>query len=197
MAAKPFGAVTHPLIFFMVKFLSFSFLAGSMFSSITCFALHLAVVVFAIFFQTKISFKRNLVPFKAKANALVSTKLVMGILASKLADAYCYLVGNLSAVSFYGNIGTCCKPSFSGNPNIMFMFCTAWPAAPFTRLSIAPIIIILPVLSSTLKLTSTKLLPSTHLVSGGVLFFEYSYKVFVFVVFVVYCFYFFICHWFL
>ena len=30
----------------------------------------------------------------------------------------------------------------------MFMFCTAWPAAPFTRLSIAPIIIILPVLST-------------------------------------------------
>ena len=30
-----------------------------------------------------------------------------------------------SVFVFYGNIGTCCKPSFSGNPNIMFMFWTA------------------------------------------------------------------------
>ena len=28
-----------------------------------------------------------------------------------------------------------CNPSFSSKPNIRFMFCTAWPAAPFSRLS--------------------------------------------------------------
>ena len=29
------------------------------------------------------------------------------------------------------------RPSVSGKPSIRFMFCTAWPAAPFTRLSMA------------------------------------------------------------
>ena len=50
---------------------------------------------------------------------------------------------------------TCNKPSASLNPNIRFIFWTAWPAAPFTRLSIAPIMMILCVLGSILKFTST------------------------------------------
>ena len=41
---------------------------------------------------------------------------------------------------FFGEIyrynGGISSPSFSSKPNIMFMFCTAWPDAPFTRLSI-------------------------------------------------------------
>ena len=57
--------------------------------------------------------------------------------------------------SYYGNIGTIFSPVFSGRPNIKFIFWIAWPAAPLTTLSIAPIIMILPVLSSILKLTST------------------------------------------
>ena len=55
----------------------------------------------------------------------------------------------------YGNIGTNSNPSVSFNPNIRFMFCTACPAAPFTRLSMAPIMIIRFVRLSILKLTST------------------------------------------
>ena len=43
--------------------------------------------------------------------------------------------------NFYGNIGTSSSPSSSGKPNKRFIFCTACPAAPFTKLSIAPIII--------------------------------------------------------
>src|SRR5260370_112647 len=35
----------------------------------------------------------------------------------------------------HGFVPTSIKPVFSSNPNIKFMFCTACPAAPFTRLS--------------------------------------------------------------
>src|SRR6185436_1619332 len=38
--------------------------------------------------------------------------------------------------SDHGTTGTCARPVASGSPNIRFMFCTACPAAPFTRLSI-------------------------------------------------------------
>ena len=55
----------------------------------------------------------------------------------------------------YGNIGTCFSPSSSSKPNSRFMFCTACPAAPLTRLSSAPIMIIRPVRGSILKLIST------------------------------------------
>src|SRR6185503_17084231 len=34
-----------------------------------------------------------------------------------------------------GTTASCSRPCDSGNPNMRFMFCTAWPAAPFTRLS--------------------------------------------------------------
>ena len=61
---------------------------------------------------------------------------------------------SFSAV-FYGNIGTRSRPSLSGSPKIRFMFCTACPAAPFTRLSIAPIIMIRFVLGSILNPIST------------------------------------------
>ena len=36
----------------------------------------------------------------------------------------------------HGITASCSRPAFSGRPNMMFMFCTAWPEAPFTRLSI-------------------------------------------------------------
>src|SRR6478672_9895500 len=35
----------------------------------------------------------------------------------------------------YGNSATCSSPVASGKPSIKFMFCTACPDAPFTRLS--------------------------------------------------------------
>src|ERR1017187_8039402 len=35
----------------------------------------------------------------------------------------------------YGRTGTWRRPSDSSRPNIIFMFCTAWPEAPLTRLS--------------------------------------------------------------
>src|SRR5690242_4458580 len=38
---------------------------------------------------------------------------------------------------FYGFVPTSRRPTVSSNPNIKFIFCTAWPAAPFTRLSSA------------------------------------------------------------
>lgn len=44
------------------------------------------------------------------------------------------------------------QPSASAFENIRFIFCTAWPAAPLPELSIAPIMIMRPVLSSILKL---------------------------------------------
>src|SRR5436305_459879 len=37
----------------------------------------------------------------------------------------------------YGLLPASIKPVRSSMPNIRFMFCTAWPAAPLTRLSIA------------------------------------------------------------
>ena len=162
-----------------------------MFSSITCFALHRGELLVFLLILCSARFRTScfislclclLLPwersFLSKGTVfLLKPQLLLWFCTNsnghpcKQACRCLFLFVQKSSVFvFYGNIGTCCKPSFSGNPNIMFMFCTAWPAAPFTRLSIAPIIIILPVLSSTLKLTSTKLLPSTHLVSGGVLF---------------------------
>ena len=50
----------------------------------------------------------------------------------------------------YGNTGICFSPVFSGSPNNRFMFCMACPAAPFTILSIAPIITTRLVLGSSL-----------------------------------------------
>src|SRR4029453_16503501 len=35
----------------------------------------------------------------------------------------------------YGRTGAAVRPVVSGSPNMRFMFCTAWPAAPLTRLS--------------------------------------------------------------
>ena len=55
----------------------------------------------------------------------------------------------------YGNIGAWQSPIDSSSPNIRFIFCTACPAAPFTRLSIAPIMMIRLVRKSSLKFTST------------------------------------------
>ena len=55
----------------------------------------------------------------------------------------------------YGNIGGIRSPSSSGKPMIRFMFWTACPAAPFTRLSIAPITTTRFVRGSITKFTST------------------------------------------
>lgn len=40
-----------------------------------------------------------------------------------------------SGLYFQGNMGSCMSPIPSGNPRTRFMFCMAWPEAPFTRLS--------------------------------------------------------------
>src|SRR5690606_26316440 len=36
----------------------------------------------------------------------------------------------------HGKSATTSNPAFSSNPNMMFIFCTAWPEAPLVRLSI-------------------------------------------------------------
>src|SRR5271169_845718 len=47
------------------------------------------------------------------------------------AESPCYLPQFI-----HGNSGTISSAVLSGRPNMIFMFCTAWPAAPLTRLSI-------------------------------------------------------------
>src|SRR5262249_20106478 len=42
---------------------------------------------------------------------------------------------NAASTGRYGNSATWVSPKVSGKPSIRFMFCTAWPDAPFTRLS--------------------------------------------------------------
>ena len=44
----------------------------------------------------------------------------------------------------YGNNATCSSPVVSGRPSITFIFCTAWPDAPFVRLSSAETIMARP-----------------------------------------------------
>src|SRR3989338_8828692 len=51
------------------------------------------------------------------------------------------------------------RPSVSSKPHIRFMFCTAWPEAPLSRLSIAEIIIIVFWSALTLTPISQKLVP--------------------------------------
>ncbi len=55
-------------------------------------------------------------------------------------------------------------PVFSSRPNIKFMFCTAWPAAPLTRLSIAEKTTIC--FPRTAKPMSQKFVVFTQLMSG-------------------------------
>lgn len=43
--------------------------------------------------------------------------------------------GRMAGPALYGNSGCCVRPVVSGNPQATFMFWIAWPAAPFTRLS--------------------------------------------------------------
>ena len=52
----------------------------------------------------EVFFKKELYSFLNHSYCCGFVQIVMGILASKLADAYCYLVGNLSAVSFMGTL---------------------------------------------------------------------------------------------
>ena len=42
----------------------------------------------------------------------------------------------------HGNIGRWARPAVSSRPNMTFMFCSAWPDAPLTRLSIVPVSVI-------------------------------------------------------
>ena len=58
------------------------------------------------------------------------------------------------------------KPSVSGSPSMRFMFWTAWPAAPFTRLSMALTTIARPVLASSVTPISQKLVRATPRRSG-------------------------------
>src|SRR5690606_19131252 len=59
------------------------------------------------------------------------------------------------------------KPSCSSRANMMFIFCTAWPAAPFRRLSMHETIISLFTLLSSTKPIAQLLLPVTCLISGS------------------------------
>ena len=76
------------------------------------------------------------------------------------------------------------RPVVSGRPMMRFMFWMACPAAPFTILSIAPIITMRLVLGSILKFTSAKLLPSTACLRNYVLV-QNTYKIFILIILVV------------
>src|SRR5215210_1311666 len=64
----------------------------------------------------------------------------------------------------YGFVPGSIRPVFSSNPNIKFMFCTACPAAPLTRLSMAEKITTC--LPRTAKPRSQKFVVFTQLMSG-------------------------------
>lgn len=92
--------------------------------------------------------------YKLNSNSGAKVKQIVG--AEKLTFKRIYLNNCIEPpLLYYGNIGTRFNPAFSSSPNIIFMFCTAWPAAPLTRLSIAPIMITLLVLGSIFILIST------------------------------------------
>src|SRR5439155_495516 len=52
------------------------------------------------------------------------------------AEALAHLSKACGEGAYQGTTGGCESPMASAKPNMRFMFCTAWPAAPFTRLSI-------------------------------------------------------------
>src|SRR5262245_21736460 len=62
----------------------------------------------------------------------------------------------------YGASGASRRPVSSGSPRIRFAHCTAWPLAPFTRLSSAERRTSVPLRSSAKAATSQKLLPRTE-----------------------------------
>src|SRR5207245_11105397 len=64
----------------------------------------------------------------------------------------------------YGLLPVSINPVFSSNPNIKFIFCTAWPAAPLTRLSSA--VKTTSCRPRAAKPTSQKLVVLTQLISG-------------------------------
>src|SRR3972149_9192518 len=72
------------------------------------------------------------------------------------------------ALKSFPHRGTASSASFSSNPDIIFIFWTAWPDAPFTRLSIAEIITTLFVLLSALRPTLRQLEPRTSFLLGKV-----------------------------
>ena len=111
MAAKPFGAVTPPLIFFMVKFLSFCFSLLFIQLDFTLRASSGELLVFCCFYVqldyvlrtssrcvyvcyylgNEVFFQKELCSFWNHSYCCGFVQIVMGILASKLADAYCFI----------------------------------------------------------------------------------------------------------
>src|SRR5690625_7638517 len=62
--------------------------------------------------------------------------------------------------------GKCLSPLDSIKPNIIFIFCTAWPAAPSTRLSITDTVMLRCVRSSYVASMSQKLYPPIFFSAG-------------------------------
>src|SRR5699024_10389960 len=78
-----------------------------------------------------------------------------------------YLLFHRLLSPFYGHNGIKSMPVFSSTPISLFMFCTACPDAPFTKLSITETTVIRFVRSSYLIPISQKLEPDTSLVVGN------------------------------
>src|ERR1044072_7600200 len=69
---------------------------------------------------------------------LASTRVDPDALATFSGDRHFLVRSQLKLVLIgHGFVPTSFKPVVSSRPNIKFMFCTAWPAAPLTRLSMA------------------------------------------------------------
>ena len=75
--------------------------------------------------------------------------------------------GVSTAFDVYGQSPANRSPAFSSNPIMRFMFWTAWPDAPFTRLSMAVTITALPVLPSAWTPMSQKFEPRTFRTFGN------------------------------
>src|SRR5690348_12983756 len=86
-------------------------------------------------------------------------------LATLRGDGHLFVRGELILIFVrHGLVTTSFRPVVSSRPNIKFIFCTAWPAAPFTRLSIAEkTTICLPRAANPM---SQKLVVFTQLMSG-------------------------------
>src|SRR5579862_8071861 len=68
--------------------------------------------------------------------------------------------------SHQGTTASCRRPSVSAKPNMRFMFCTAWPAAPLTRLSSTASTTSVSASRGRWTAMRTWLVPRTHRVSG-------------------------------
>jgi len=75
------------------------------------------------------------------------------------------MIAGRSSVA-YGNSATCSSPIVSGKPSMTFIFCTAWPDAPFVRLSSAATIMARPGMRSAATPMKVMLEPRTWRVCG-------------------------------